>query len=86
MSDVEEDDLPYYGGQPDDDLYRDEQQKKVARALGALPERQRTAITLSVYQGLSNRDAAQVMEKMQIRRVVRGYRCQRDICVSHNCL
>ena len=62
VSDVDEDNLPYYGGQPDDDLYRDEQQKKVARALGDLPERQRTAITLSVYQGLSNRDAAQVME------------------------
>lgn len=62
VTDVEEDELPNHGDQPDDGLYRDEQQQKVARALSALPERQRTAIALSVYQGLSNRDAAQVME------------------------
>lgn len=48
--------------QPDDDLYRDEQQQKVSTALNELPERQRTAIFLCVYQGLSNRDAAEAME------------------------
>ena len=62
IADVEEDDLPNYGDQPDDDLYRNQQQHKVERSLGELPERQRTAISLCVYQGLSNRDAAQVME------------------------
>lgn len=32
-----------------------------AAALDEIPERQRTAITLSVYQGLSNKEAAAVM-------------------------
>ena len=59
---VEEEDLPASGDQPDDGLYRDQQQQKVASALNELPERQRTAITLCVYQGMSNRDAAGVME------------------------
>ena len=50
------------GDQPDDELYRDEQQKKVSLALSALPERQRTAINLCVYQGMTNIDAAAVMD------------------------
>lgn len=62
ITDVEEEELPHHGDQPEDDLYRDEQQQKVTIALNELPERQRTAITLCVYQGMSNRDAAQVME------------------------
>jgi RNA polymerase sigma-70 factor (ECF subfamily) len=49
-------------GQPEDDLYETEQQREVALALGQLPERQQTAISLCVYQGLSNRDAADVMD------------------------
>ena len=62
VTDVEAEELPYHGDQPDENLYRNQQQQEVARALEALPERQRTAITLCVYQGLSNRDAAQVLE------------------------
>jgi len=48
--------------QPDEDLYRDQRQQQVAAALNELPERQRTALVLCVYQGLSNKDAATVME------------------------
>ena len=48
--------------QPDEDLYRDQRQQQVAAALNNLPERQRTALVLCVYQGLSNKDAATVME------------------------
>lgn len=62
VTDVEDEVLPSLGDQPDEGLYRDQQQQKVAHALDELPERQRTAITLCVYQGMSNRDAAQVME------------------------
>ncbi|WP_455365764.1 RNA polymerase sigma factor [Kaarinaea lacus] len=47
---------------PDDDLYRDQRQQQVVAALNELPERQRTALMLCVYQGLSNRDAATVMD------------------------
>ena len=50
------------GEQPDEDLYRSQQQKEVAAALDELPERQRSAIIMCVYQGLSNRDAAEVMD------------------------
>jgi len=48
--------------QPDEDLYRDQRQQQVAAALNELPERQRTALVLCVYQGLSNRDAATVLD------------------------
>jgi RNA polymerase sigma-70 factor (ECF subfamily) len=48
--------------QPDEDLYRDQRQRQVAAALNELPERQRTALVLCVYQGLSNRDAATVLD------------------------
>ncbi len=50
------------GEQPDENLYRNQQQQKVAAALNELPERQRTALVLCVYQGLSNLDAAAVMD------------------------
>ena len=62
VSEINDEMLSNYGDQPDDDLYRDQQQQQVAMALDNLPERQRTAITLCVYQGLSNRDAAKVMD------------------------
>jgi len=48
--------------QPDKDLDRERRQKQVAAALSELPERQRTALLLCVYQGLSNRDAAAVLD------------------------
>ncbi|MDA5194702.1 RNA polymerase sigma factor [Govanella unica] len=37
-------------------------QRKVSAALDQLPERQRTAVLLCYFQGLSNREAAEVME------------------------
>lgn len=37
-------------------------QRKVSAALEQLPERQRTAVLLCYFQGLSNREAAEVME------------------------
>ncbi len=45
---------------PDDDLHASTQARQVLNALGKLPESQRTAIILCYYQGLSNRDAAQI--------------------------
>jgi RNA polymerase sigma-70 factor (ECF subfamily) len=48
--------------QPEKDLDREQREKQVAVALGELPERQRTALLLCVYQGLSNRDAAAVLD------------------------
>lgn len=38
-----------------------QEQEMVERAFQSLPERQRTAITLCFYEGLSNKDAAQIM-------------------------
>jgi RNA polymerase sigma-70 factor (ECF subfamily) len=48
--------------QPDEDVYQDQRQRQVAAALKELPERQRTALVLCVYQGLSNQNAATVMD------------------------
>ncbi|MEJ2180450.1 MAG: RNA polymerase sigma factor [Gammaproteobacteria bacterium] len=62
VTDVGNEELTAPGDQPDDGLYRAQQQQQVNVVLYELPERQRTAIALCVYQGLSNRDAAQVME------------------------
>ena len=42
-------------------LQREETARAVERALQKLPERQRGAIVLCYYQGMSNRDAAQVL-------------------------
>jgi RNA polymerase sigma-70 factor, ECF subfamily len=44
------------------ELERNERDQAVTRALGELGERQRTAISLVYYQGMSNREAADVME------------------------
>lgn len=38
-----------------------EEQQKIEKALSALPERQKTALTLCFYEGLSNAEAAEVM-------------------------
>ncbi|MGD8568413.1 MAG: RNA polymerase sigma factor [Gammaproteobacteria bacterium] len=49
-------------GEPDNELGQAQQQQAVSAALNQLPERQRTAIALCVYHGMSNRDAASVMD------------------------
>jgi len=48
-------------GGPESDVYQDQKSIMVNAALNALPERQRTAINLCVYQALSNQDAADTM-------------------------
>lgn len=42
-------------------MERRQMSTRVAAAVAALPERQRTALTLCFYEGLSNRDAAEIM-------------------------
>ena len=45
-----------------DELERRETDGLVAKAIGALPDRQRAAIVLTYYEGLSNAEAASVLE------------------------
>lgn len=47
--------------QPESEVYNQQKDSIVNKALGELPERQRTAINLCVYQALSNQDAADTM-------------------------
>lgn len=62
MSPVEDEVSLASAEQPEKDLDREQRQKQVTAALSELPERQRTALLLCVYQGLSNRDAAAVLD------------------------
>jgi len=48
--------------QPDDALAAYQQQTEIKNALDGLPERQRSSIILCVYQGLTNIEAAKVMD------------------------
>ena len=50
------------GAEPDQELAKSTQQRDVKQALMALPERQRSAIIMCHYQGISNKDAAHIME------------------------
>ena len=45
-----------------DPLEADERAARVRRALDTLPERQRTAVLLHRYEGLSHRDVAEAMD------------------------
>ena len=47
---------------PELDIARDQVAARVEAAISLLPERQRLALVLTYYQGLSNREAAAVME------------------------
>lgn len=46
---------------PETALFLTQEQRMVERALANLPERQKAAVTLCFYEGLSNSEAAQVM-------------------------
>lgn len=46
---------------PEEHTAMNEEQKKMETAIGMLPERQRTALNLCFYEGLSNAEAAGVM-------------------------
>lgn len=68
-SDVEVEDAEYYGGSealkdvdtPENNLFRDELQAVVNKAIRELPEDLRTAVTLRELEGLSYEDIADVM-------------------------
>jgi len=45
----------------EEDLLENERQSLVARAIALLPERQRVALNLCFYEGLSNEEAARIM-------------------------
>jgi len=46
---------------PEDDAVANDEQRRLEQAMAVLPERQRTALTLCFYEGLSNAEAAEVM-------------------------
>jgi RNA polymerase sigma-70 factor (ECF subfamily) len=54
--------VPWDGRGPAEELLAAEQQRSLARAMAALPERQRAAIALFHMEGLSGREAAQAMD------------------------
>ncbi len=49
------------GPTPEMQTAEGEEQQRIERALAALPERQKTALTLCFYEGLSNAEAAEAM-------------------------
>jgi len=56
--------LPYVADtrmNPEGQTALNEEQERIEKALGLLPERQKTALTLCFYEGLSNAEAADVM-------------------------
>lgn len=56
--------LPYVADKaagPEAEVAMTEEQKRVEQAMAVLPERQRTAIALCFYEGLSNAEAAETM-------------------------
>lgn len=67
--DVDVEDAEFYSGSealkdldtPENNLFRDELQQVVDRAIQALPEDLRTAVTLREYEGLSYEEIAEVM-------------------------
>ena len=56
------DDLPGNNASPQAELEQAQQAARVTAALTSLPERQRLALTLSHFQGMSNTETAQIMD------------------------
>lgn len=56
------DELPSMAGGPEQDYEQVLKQQQLARAMQLLPERQCSAIMLTVYHAMSNREAAAVLE------------------------
>lgn len=53
--------LPDGAERADDHMQAQEEEQILEEVISGLPERQKTALNLCVYEGLSNREAAQVM-------------------------
>ncbi len=47
---------------PEDQMYQDETQRILEEAIQSLPDRQKAALNLCFYEGLSNKEAAEVLE------------------------
>lgn len=47
---------------PEDQMYQDETQRVLEDAIQSLPERQRAALNLCFYEGLSNKEAADILD------------------------
>lgn len=68
--DIEVEDAEHYGGSeflqdnsgPENELYRDELEEVVNKAISDLPDDLRTAVTLREYDGLSYEEIAEVMD------------------------
>lgn len=62
VTDELDEDLEDHKTDPDEDLDMDMRQRRLQQAIAALPERQRSALILVHYQGLSNQAVAGVMD------------------------
>ena len=60
--DIDEMELQIDSHGPEETVSNQAQSRRLVIALAALPERQRTALTLCAYHGLSNKEAAVVMD------------------------
>jgi len=61
-SEMVEDELPCSSGGPEQHYEQTVQQQQLARAMQELPERQRSAILLTTYHGMSQRETAAILE------------------------
>lgn len=54
--------MPDNRATPETETAMNEEQKRMEEAIASLPERQKTALTLCFYEGLSNAEAARIMD------------------------